>query len=175
MCLAHAAIHAEKFRALFDESDAAGGTGAAQEREALPHRPAAAGDHLTPFRIGIDVNDCHLVPVDLQLIGDDAGERGTDMLAHFRPDDVDGYSAVAADRIPDGRFKQIAGSRRPARVQGKLGSGERRAGISQYDASFDGCDQKVAPRERVTFLTGRAWGAGEAKHATLLVCAIRQA
>src|ERR1700758_1430461 len=136
--------------------EAAGGAGRAQNLETLPYRPAAAGDHLAPLRIGIDVNDCHLVPVGLQLVGDDAGERSTDMLAHFRPDDVDCYSAVAVDRIPDGRLEQIAGGGHAARVQWKLGSGERRAGVSQHDACFNGCDQKVAPRERVAFRTARA-------------------
>src|SRR5262249_24195929 len=106
---------------------------------------------------------------------DDASERRADMLAHFRPDDVDGYSAVAADRIPDSRLEQITGGSHAAGGQWKLGSGERRAGISQHDACFDRCDQKVAPRERVAFRTERAWGAGEVKHATLLVCAKRQA
>src|SRR6201987_2841173 len=107
-CRTHAAIHAEKFRALFDQSDTTCGAGLAERHESLPHRPAAAGDHLAPLRIGIDVNDCHLVPVGLQLVGDNAGERSTDMMAHFCPDDVDGYSAVAVKRISDSRLEPIA-------------------------------------------------------------------
>src|SRR5690606_30986299 len=49
--------HTEQLRALLHERDASSGTGLAQRLETLPYRPAAAGDHESPLRIGIDMPD----------------------------------------------------------------------------------------------------------------------
>jgi CO dehydrogenase flavoprotein C-terminal domain len=69
---------AEQFGAFFNRSDAASRARSAEHWETLPYRPTGAGYHHAPFGIGVDVDDAHLVPVGLQLVGDDAGERGTD-------------------------------------------------------------------------------------------------
>ena len=81
--------NAEKLRALVHEGDASGGARAAEDRESHPNRPAAARHHQTPFRVGIDGDDPHLVPIGLEFIGENAGERGADMLTHLGADDVD--------------------------------------------------------------------------------------
>ena len=96
---------AEQFGAFFNQSNAACGARPAEHRETLPHRPTAAGNHLAPFRIGVDGDDFNFVPIGLQLVGHDAGERGTDMLAHLGANDVDRHRAAGIDAIPDGRFE----------------------------------------------------------------------
>ena len=97
--------NAEKPCALIHERDASGGARAAEDRESHPDRPAAARHHQTPFRIGVDGDDPHLVPIGLEFIGENAGKRGADMLAHLGADDVDGDDAVPVDAVPDGRLE----------------------------------------------------------------------
>ena len=91
------AAHAEQLAPASISAMRPGRAGVAVRRKALPHRPAAAGDHQAPLRIGIDVDDAHLAPVGFQLVGEDAGDGGADVLAHLGADDVDGDDAVAVD------------------------------------------------------------------------------
>jgi hypothetical protein len=62
-------IDAEKLGAFFDQSDAAGRAGPAEQWETLPHRPTAACDHQSPFRIRVDSDGPDLIPIGLQLVG----------------------------------------------------------------------------------------------------------
>ena len=76
--------------------------------------------------------DAHLAPVGLELVGEDAGERGADVLAHLGADDVDGDDAVAIDAVPDGRLERAAADpRRPARSPASAREAEREAGAGQ--------------------------------------------
>ena len=43
------------------------------------------------------MNDADLVPIHLEFVGEDAGERRADMLAHLGADDVDGDLPIAVD------------------------------------------------------------------------------
>ena len=92
---------AEDLRAGLDEGDPPGGAGLAQEGIALPDRPGPAGDHQAPLGVGVDVDDADLVPVRLELIGDDAGQGRPDVLAHLGPDDVDGHDPLGVDGVPE--------------------------------------------------------------------------
>jgi hypothetical protein len=87
------------------------------------------------------VDNPHLFPVGLQLVGHDAGERGAHMLAHFGPDDVDGDHAGAIDAVPDGRLKQVA-----RRDLGLASCRRPGPGKSQHDAGPHHRDQEAAAR-----------------------------
>src|SRR6202011_6410681 len=94
--------------AFFDQRNAAGRARSAEQRETLPHGPTATCNHEAPLGIGVDGDDLHLVPVGLQLVCHDAGERGADVLTHLRANDVDCYRAAWIDSIPDGGFEEVA-------------------------------------------------------------------
>src|SRR6202035_3154982 len=89
-----------------DESYPTGRADAAEHRKVREYRIAATGHHDTPFRVGVDGSDPNLVPIGLKLIGDDASERGANMLPHLGADDVDGHHPVSVDAVPDTRFKR---------------------------------------------------------------------
>ncbi len=143
-------VDAGQFGALFDEGHAAGRAGLAEDGKTLPYRPAAAGDHQAPFRVGIDVDDPHLVPVGLELVGDDAGERGADMLAHLGADDVDGHDAAAIDAVPDCRLEEFGrGGLGLASGGGwQLHGGEAGPAESQHRAGPHHRDQEAAARRQ---------------------------
>ena len=77
----------------------------AKNGEGHPNRPAASRHHQTPFRIGVDGNDANVVPIGLEFIGENAGERGADMLSHLGANDIDANDAVRVDAVPDGRLE----------------------------------------------------------------------
>ena len=141
-----------------DQRDAPGRTSAAEDGEGLPYRPAAAGDHQAPFRIGVDMDDAHLVPIGLQFVGQDARQRRPDMLAHFRPDDVDRHHAIGSDAEPHGRFK----ARRDGRWRYRVPGDHRRVrerGKTKGRAATGRRHQKAAPRKRMNGAGGRVAGA----------------
>ena len=86
---------------------------------------------LPHFGLEFGIDDPYLVPVGLELVGHDAGERGADMLAHFGAFDVDGHSAIAVDAVPDGRFKKFAGGCLLTGRQRQLDGRQRRPGVSR--------------------------------------------
>ena len=57
-------------------------------------------NHCAPLRNAVDLNDVHLVPVVLQFLGEDARQRGPDMLAKFGADGVDGDDTVEVNTEP---------------------------------------------------------------------------
>ena len=83
----------------------------------LQYRTAAARHHDAPLRIGVDGVDAHVVPVGFEFVGEDAGERRADMLAHLGADDVDGHDAVAVDAVPDSRIEGVAPHHRRSAAQ----------------------------------------------------------
>src|SRR5580693_9645114 len=99
---------AEKFGPFFDQSDAAGGARPAEQREALPHRPATARDHQSPFWIRVDGDGLDFVPISLQLVSYYAGQGCSHMLAHLGANNVDGHRTARIDPVPDRRLEQIA-------------------------------------------------------------------
>ena len=131
--------HPEQPCAGLDESDAACGTGAAVNREIDPHRLAAAGLHEAPFRIGIDQQDAHVAPVDLELVGEDAGDGRADVLTHFRTDDVHGHDAIAVKAVPNRGFEGA----RPRLLRGAFSRRE-----TERDGRAGQTDQKGAARKR---------------------------
>ena len=121
-------------------------TGKVIQTDQLP--PVTIRPHFGSVSTAIDP---HLVPIGLELVGEDAGERGADMLAHLGADDVDGDDAVAVDAIPDGRLERALRGRRrgvPPRVRPCETEGEPRAGHA---------DQKAAAREREGLAAARCW------------------
>ncbi|CAB5370617.1 unnamed protein product [Rhizophagus irregularis] len=139
---------AEQLRARLDQGDATGGTRLAEHREGLPYRPAPARDHQAPFGVGIDMDDADLVPIGLQLIGEDARERGADMLAHFGADDVDGDDAGGIDAEPDRRFKlRPRGGSGGAAGHGRI---DRRQHVRKAEGESCGTagDEKTPARKR---------------------------
>src|SRR5262249_28025488 len=97
--------HAEQAGARLDQSDPARGAGAAVDREIGRYRLAPASAHVAPLRIGIDQQDTHIAPVDLQLVSEDAGNGRADVLTHFRADDVHGHDAIAVEAVPNRGFE----------------------------------------------------------------------
>ena len=133
--------------ARFDQRLAASGPGLRVEREGLPDRPAATGDHEAPFRVGVDMVDAHIRPVGLQLIGEDARERSADMLAHLGADDVDGDDAGAVDGEPFDRL--IGDVRRGGRlaITFSLSAAGRAGGQeAERDGRPDGRDEEAPAR-----------------------------
>jgi hypothetical protein len=123
---------------LLHEGDASGGTGAAEDRKGHPDRPAPASHHETPFCIAVDGIKSNIVPIDLELVGQDAGKRRAHMLAHLGADDVDGDDPVAVDAIPDGGLKcGLHRRRRIARREARLrkAEGQARAGRANQEAA----------------------------------------
>jgi hypothetical protein len=131
-------VDAEQSRPFLDEGDASRRGGLAQRQETLPHRPAAAGDHEAPLRIGIDIVEPDLVPVGFEFIGDDPGERGADMLAHLRLGDADGDGSLVVDAVPD-RWRERC------RIGGAAGGTK-----AHDDSAARGADDEAAPRQRAT-------------------------
>src|SRR5262249_43193732 len=74
----------------------------------LPHAAAAPGGELAPGALSLDalagrrVLDGHLVPVALELLGDELSEAGDRALAHLGAHGADDGAVVRADRDPDG-------------------------------------------------------------------------
>ena len=48
------------------------------------------------------MDDADLLPVGFELVGDNAGQGGADVLAHLGPDDIDRHHAVRVDGVPEG-------------------------------------------------------------------------
>ena len=99
--------NAEKLCSHLYEGDAPSGARPAEYGKGLPDRPAAAGDHRTPLGVGVDRVEPHLVPVGLEFICENTGERGSHVLPHFSADDVHGDDAVVIDAVPDGRLEHV--------------------------------------------------------------------
>jgi hypothetical protein len=104
--------------------------------------PAAAGDHCAPFRIGVDGDDLHFVPIGLQLVGYNPAQRGTHMLTHLSTNDIDRHGAAGVDAIPDGWLEEFAGA------VSRLG-GEARSSVSQHDPGAHHRNQEAAARRLV--------------------------
>ncbi len=103
---------AEQLRGFRDERDAAGRAGAAEQGIGRPDRGAGSGDHRAPLRVRVDADDPHLVPIGLELVGEDAGQRRADVLAHLGLRHVDPDEALAVDAEPDRRLESRARGRR---------------------------------------------------------------
>lgn len=88
--------------------------------------------------MGVDVVQAHRLPIRLQLVGDDACQRGADMLAHLGLGDVDGDEAVMIDAIPEGRLEVLAGDGFGGIEKPKAGTGKR-----QGEARARGADQEA--------------------------------
>ena len=112
----------------------------------VAYRPAAAGDHQTPLGIGVDHVEPHLVPVRFELIGENTGERGSDMLSHLGADDVDGHHSLAVDAVPDGRLESVG---RDLGTRQGPGPGETEGGRSALRHSDE---ESSATREREDFM-----------------------
>ena len=102
----------EQLCAFLNQCDPPGRARAAEDRKGCPNRIAAAGHHHAPLGIGVDCVDPHLRSVRLELIGQDAGKRRSDILPHLGADDVHGNDAVAIHAVPDRWLEAV---RRPGR------------------------------------------------------------
>jgi hypothetical protein len=85
------------------------------------------------------MDNSHLAPVGLELVGHDASERGAHMLAHLGADDVDSQHAAAIHAVPDGRLEQVdrcdlgfAWCRQWELNRGTAGAGESHHGAGPY-------------------------------------------
>src|SRR5262249_10242098 len=136
-------IHPEQPGADLDESNPTRGASAAVNWEIKPHRIAAAGDHHAPLRIGIDREDAHIAPFDLELVSEDTGDGRAYVLAHFRAGDVHGHDAVAVDAVPNGGFEGA----RTRLLRGALFKCE-----TERDGGAGHADQKCAARKRALML-----------------------
>ena len=93
--------------------------------------------------------DAHLVPPDFEFVGQDAGERGPNVLAHLGADDVDRHDTVAVHREPQCRLERQAGiaARNPAR-HGRVHRRLQLAGEAEGEAGAGHGDQETAARGR---------------------------
>ena len=134
---------AHQARACLDQSDAAGGAGAAHRVEVHHRAPAAAGDDraehgVVELRIVADEIDAHVAPGGAEFLGDDLRHRAGDMLAHVGLADIDGDEPVRRDRIPDRRIVGLRGSSR-------RGNGLRRE--AEDEAGGGGAREEAAARQ----------------------------
>ena len=160
-------VGAHQLGAGFDQRDPTGGARLAEHREGLPHRPAAAGDHQAPFRIAVDMDDAHLVPIRFELVGEDARERGADVLAHLGADDVDGDDTGRVDPEPDRRFELRPGG------GGGYAARHRRIDRRQHAREAERDPRRAARHEEATPAERRSrFGAcDEAAHALVPISA----
>ena len=140
-------VGAEQRRAGFDQHDAAGRAGARQAVELGGDAAAVDGVGEAVFRevlsrpFGVVERD--LAPVDLELLGDDLGERGADMLAHLRLDDMDDGLSRRQHGEPDrGGEGRGCGRVRRARARRAEADGEDGPGCARRRA-----DEEFAPRD----------------------------
>src|SRR5579871_6211082 len=99
---AHLGRDAEQPRAFLDQSNTTCRARPAEQRETLPNRVTAPGEHHAPFRIGVDSDDFDFVPIGLQFSGHDPAKRGTNMLPHLGANNIDRHRTTGTDAIPDG-------------------------------------------------------------------------
>ena len=141
--------HAEQLGAFLDQRRATGGAGLTERLEALPHRPASAGDHGAPLRVGVDVPDMHARPVRFQFVRQDTSQRRADMLAHFGANDVDGDAAIGGDFAP--RYwarRHPRRGRRPACPRQQHGG----VGEGHHEAASSGTDHEGSATRRSGFV-----------------------
>ena len=131
-------LRLQQLCAFLDQHLPAGRTRLAVDRITLPDRPAAAGGHEAPLGVGVDGLDPDFRPVSLQLVRNDPGDGGADVLAHFGADDVHGDHAVAADHIPDRRLEP----------GGRAGGKRCLSGETQDDPGAGCGDQEIPPGKR---------------------------
>ena len=98
-----------------EQHDARGSTAAADVVLRGADAAAAAGPHLAPGALareigaGRDLLGRHLLPVALELLGDELGEAGDRALAHLRARDADHAGVVGLDGDPYIDFGAVIG------------------------------------------------------------------
>ena len=98
-----------------EQHDARGSTAAADVVLRRADTAAAAGPHLAPGALarkigaGGDLLGRHLLPVALELLGDELGEAGDRALAHLRTRDADHAGIVGFDGDPYIDFGAVSG------------------------------------------------------------------
>ncbi len=140
--LAVGGVDLEQARTCFDQRLASGGAGTGQRQEAVVHRPATPGDHVTPLGVAVDVFDGDRRRVDLEFLGHQAGQAGAHVLAHLGLGAVQGDVTLGVDGVPQGRLEATLGQG----LAGRVGGAEGHAGQAKGEnrAGAQGADQKAA-------------------------------
>ena len=121
------------------QRQAGGGAGARERVEGPVHRPAAAGEHQAVLLVGRRIVDADVLPVRLQLLGDDLGQRRAHALPHLGLGDVHGHETVGGDGehragIEGGRSRGVGGA-------------EERKAEGEADGGGGAGGEERAPRE----------------------------
>ena len=115
-------VRPQEPRAGLNHRDAAGGSGTSQTVELGRHAAAVHRVRKAVDREVLDAFQRHVerdvVPLHLELFGDDLRERGSDMLPHLGLDDVDRGLAIGRDREPDRGGKRVHALGGPGRSHG---------------------------------------------------------
>ena len=142
-------VRPEERGSRLDKRDAARGTGAQQTVKLGGDAAAVHGVgeavHGEVLGTSLRVVERHVLPVHLELVRHDLGERGADVLAHLGFHDMNGGMAIRHHREPDGRregLRRFRGGTGPRDRTGREADAEREprsAPSTEHEVRRDSC------------------------------------